>query len=161
MMSARPILLAFVVVCLLVAGCGQPAAERLNAPPQGATEYPSPMQQDLTYMVDNAMLADMTVVDFHFVPHTAELNGLGARRLNRYAELITFTGGTLHYDTAEHDELLVQQRLEAIEQYLVEAGLDMSNITVKLGPAGGRGMLARDAIEIRARGTQPAETVLP
>ncbi|MFQ6049083.1 MAG: hypothetical protein ACE5K7_06945, partial [Phycisphaerae bacterium] len=89
------------VACL--SGCAQGPPARLNSPPQGLSAYPHPLQQPFLQMTDNAALADMSVADIHFVAHTAELNGLGQRRLDRYVALLKRYGGRLRYDTALQD----------------------------------------------------------
>ncbi len=159
MMSLRASLLSGTILILLLAGACQEPTRRLNAPPQGASDSPHPMQNDLNYMVDNALLEDMCVSDIHFVPHTDQINSLGARRLNRYAELLLNIGGTIHYDTAERDGSLVDARLETVREYLAEAGADLSKIRVIPGLPRGRETRATKAIqtmENSASGGAPA-----
>ena len=124
---------------LILSGCSE-SFQRLNAPPQGAAEQACPLQEQYVYMQDNALLADMSFSDIHFVPHTDELNGLGARRLNRYAQLLAVYGGTLHYDTElRAGDPLVTQRLEHATEYLKLAGLNPDKFKIVVGPPGGRG----------------------
>ena len=135
-----------VTLVFLISACNAPS-ERLNAPPQGSTEQPHPLQEHYVYMQDNALLADMCFADVHFVPHTAELNGLGARRLGRYAELLAQYGGTLYYDTEmQEDDALVQARLEHAAEFLELAGLEPDKFDLDVGGPGGRGMKAQEAI---------------
>jgi len=149
-MSVRSNLVLFtIVVALLAVGCQGPA-QRLNSPPQGASDRPSPLQADMNYMVDNAMLYDMSVGEVHFVPHTSQVNSLGTRRLNRYAELLQGIGGTVHYDGGASDDPLTESRVTTIKEYLATAGLDMKSVTVEAGLSRGRGARASDAI----RGTE-------
>jgi hypothetical protein len=132
---------------LIVSGCNQ-SSQRLNAPPQGAAEQANPLQEQYVYMQDNALLADMSISDIHFVPHTAELNGLGARRLNRYAQLLAVYGGTLNYDTElKAGDPLVDQRLEHATEYLKLAGLNPDKFKIVVGLPGGRGLPADQAIK--------------
>lgn len=133
-------------------GCEGPS-KRLNAPPQGASTERSDMQDQYTFMVDNAMLYDMSVADIHFVPHTAKLNSLGARRLNRYSQLLDGIGGTIHLDSALTDEELVEQRRSEIEHFLAAAGLNMEEVTVSTGLPQGRSIDAIEAMRIRQEGT--------
>ena len=65
----------------------------------------------LSYMVDNAMLHDMSLADIHFVPYTAELSGTGIARLDRMAVLLDTYGGVIRYDTVLTDEALILKRL--------------------------------------------------
>jgi len=129
-----------------LAGCNVPN-ERLNAPPQGFSESPHPLQEHFIYMQDNAMLADMCFSDVHFIPHTAELNGLGARRLKRYAKLLAQYGGTLSYDTEmSAGEPLVNTRIEHAKEFLQLAGLSEDRFDVQVGGPGGRGIPGDQAI---------------
>jgi len=135
-----------VMLVFIITACNAPS-ERLNAPPQGSTEQPHPLQEHFVYMQDNALLADMCFADVHFVPHTAELNGLGARRLGRYAELLAQYGGTLYYDTEmKEDDELVQARLEHAAEFLELAGLETDKFELAVGGPGGRGMKAKEAV---------------
>ncbi len=136
-----------------VAACNQ-APSRLNAPPQGSTEYPHELQDSYVHMLDNAMLADMAIADVHFVPHTSELNSLGGRRLERYAKLLKVYGGKLWYDTALQDRELVNARIDHVKDFLVLAGVERGRIDVVVGMPGGQGISAEEAIQIRAESLQ-------
>ena len=132
----------------VVAGCSKPA-ERLNAPPQGASNSPSDSQEFFVYMTDNAMLADAVIVDEHFIPHTDEISPLGARRLERYAQLMETYRFALNYDTDLDDEELVAARIAHVKEYLAVSGLEPSRIEVERGAAGERGMSAQEAMKVR------------
>jgi len=101
-----------------------------------------------TDMADNAMLQDMSVADIHFVPHTAELSGTGAARLNRMATLLDTYGGTVRYETFNANEEMVKHRLEHVREYLALTGCDMGRVQVKTMISGGRGMTASKAIHL-------------
>lgn len=133
---------------LLLAGCGNPP-KRLNAPPQGASNEPTAMQAQYTYMNDNALLAEMSMSAVHFLPSRADLNASGMRRLNRYIELLKQYGGPLHYDGVDDPEPLAKERMERIRGYLAQAGVDAKTCPVELGLAGGSGMRGQEAIEGR------------
>lgn len=137
---------------LALAGCNEPASKRLNAPPHG---YPAgetaAMQGTFTYMVDNAMLADMTMTDSHFYPHRRMLNALGEERLARFASLLDAYGGELRYSTDLEDKGLIGARLQTIRDFLGEAGIPLSSQTVIEDMAGGEGMYASEAILIRVK----------
>ena len=90
---------------LLAAGCNMPGP-RLNAPPHGRACETSDLQGTFTYMGDNALLADMTVNDSHFLPHRASLNDLGTQRLSRLASLMEAYAGTVRFDTELTETLL-------------------------------------------------------
>ncbi len=141
-------------------GCGGPA-ERLNAPPQGSTNYPSPVQDSFVYMVDNAMLEDLSMADIHFIPHSTELNGLGARRLERYAKLLTVYGGSIRYSTNSSDKELVDGRMVSLRDYLGTTQIAADRIKVVHGMPGGQGVTAREAITVKAEtipGSPQAQT---
>lgn len=153
----RSVLFAAVAGCLvLTLGC-YPPASRLNAPPQGDSPRPSELQEPFTYMVDNAMLADMSLTDIHFVPHTAELNALGAHRLDRYARLLDMYGGTLRYDTTLTDEDLVAARIKHVKDFLATTEIEPGRIEVTKDLAGGRGMTAERAIIVLDNWRYPSD----
>lgn len=132
----------------LLAGCTEPG-QRLNAPPQGATERPNKMQDQYVYMNDNAMLQEMSMSSVHFVPHRPELNALGMRRLSRYAELMKEYGGTLHYDGVKDPDALADGRKDCIRAYLVSSGLEPGSFNVERGISGGDTFRASEASTIR------------
>jgi hypothetical protein len=137
----------------LIAGC-EGAAERLNAPPQGQTDRPSELQDNYARMVDGALLSERSISPAHFVPNTTELNGVGVRRLNRYATLLKVYGGPLHYDGLTDCEELANKRMDRIRDYLVSAGLGPDHFKVDLAVAGGGQFKASEAGIIRD-GTTP------
>jgi len=110
-------------------------------------------REHFTNMADNAMLHDMSVADIHFVPHSAELSGTGAARLNRMATLLDAYGGTVRYETFITDEPLVKQRLDNVREYLALTGCEMDRVSIKTMISGGRGMTAVKAIKVDVKGT--------
>ena len=136
--------------CVLIAvGCANPTPSRLNAPPQGQAHDAHRLQETYVPMVDNALLADMTMSSVHFVPQTAELNALGVRRLMRCASILKVYGLTVRYDGSERDQELRQKRLGQIEAFLVASGLEPDQFAVEHGLAGGEGMTTIEAVAIR------------
>ena len=105
----------------------------------------------LTYMVDNGMMHDMALADFHFVPHTAELSGTGTARLDRLAVLLDAYGGVIRYETFLANEVLVQQRLEHVREYLETVDCDMDRVKVRAMMSGGRGMPAEEALTAKEK----------
>jgi len=148
-MNRLTLCLTLIVATALTVGCYEPAS-RLNSPPQGDSPRPHPMQEAYVYMVDNAMVADMALADIHFVPHSPELNSLGARRLDRYAALLEIYGGTLHYDTGMGDSELINSRISRMKDFLATTGIESDRIKVEEGLASGRGLIAPEAIVVRA-----------
>lgn len=112
--------------------------------------------EHFTNMLDNAILQDMSVADVHFVPHTAELSGTGAARLNRMATLLDAYGGIVRYETFSTNEELVKHRLEHVREYLALTGCDMGRVEIKAMMSGGRGMTATKAMQVDAKGTAKA-----
>jgi hypothetical protein len=157
-MSSRVYLGLVVVVMVVLVGACQEGTRRLHAPPQGPSDKPHPIQDDLVYMADNAKLSDMCVVDIHFVPHTSFLSGTGERCLNRYAELLMRIGGTIHYEpSVDIESELVDARVQSIEAFLADAGLDMAKVEVKAGLNRGRRSPATDSIDDKLKGTNPQQ----
>ncbi len=133
---------------MFVLGC-QPPKERLNSPPQGDAEHQSPVSENFVHMQDNAMLSEMVISSAHFVPHTTELNTLGIRRLNRYAEILDVYGGTLHYDGRDPEEEMRNTRVDKIKAYLLSCGLENERFDVQPGLNRGPGIDAPICITIR------------
>jgi hypothetical protein len=150
MQIMRLTMMGLMVAVVLWGGlaCQNPP-ERLNAPPQGSSERPHPMQDTFAYMVDNALLEDMSMSAVHFVPHQPDLNALGARRLARYASVLQAYGGKLRYDGMDDPPELAAGRIEQVKTFLLAEGLDADRIEVVQDLASGRGMCATEAILIR------------
>lgn len=142
-------LASVLVAAILCFGCEKQAASRVNAPPQGATDRPHALQEPYVFMADNAMLGDMNMSSVHFVPHQAELNSLGVRRLKRFASILDIYGGTLRYDGAEADPQLRAARMQKVSDFLVDAGIQKDRFNVTEALAGGAGMAGTEALMIR------------
>jgi len=145
----RPLILV-VALLLLTVGCNTPG-KRLNAPPHGQPYETADTQGTYIYMTDNALLADMTISDVHFLPHRALLSDLGLQRLSRLASLMEAYGGTIRFSTELTDEDLIAQRTTTIVDLLAEAGIDTTREVVVRAMPGGRGMSATEAILIKAK----------
>lgn len=107
-----------------------------------------------THMVDNAALHDMSVADIHFIPHTAEISGVGEVRLNRMAKLLNTYGGTVRYETLLGDDELIGQRLAHVREYLALTGCNMERVQVTTMMSGGRGMPGDEAVAKFRKGTK-------
>jgi hypothetical protein len=140
-------LLPWTAPLILLCACNSPSP-RLNAPPHGDAECKSEMHAMYTHMSDNALLEDMNLSDVDFLPHRPMLSALGEERLCRLAGLMHEYGGELRYTPSETDEDLIQSRIQAIIDFLAEAGLPAAPQEVSVGLPGGRGMPAREAIVI-------------
>ncbi|MBI4581781.1 MAG: hypothetical protein HY718_18945 [Planctomycetes bacterium] len=142
----------------ILGGC-EKRTERLNAPPQGQTDLPSQTQDNYVRMADSALLKERSMSPSHFVPGSTELNGVGVRRLKRYATLLKVYGGELHYDGVEDSEELSNQRVDRIQQFLVSAGVGPDHFGVDVGPAGGQDLRAGETAESRRGLTATNSTV--
>lgn len=107
-------------------------------------------------MSDNAILHDMSLADIHFVPHTSEISGTGAARLDRMASLLEAYGGTVRYETYEEDASLVEQRIAHVTEYLSLTGCNMGRVQVRATMTGGRTIPATEAIAVADKGTAKA-----
>ncbi len=134
---------------LLSAGCAE-YSKRLNAPPHGQPVESSDMQGTFVYMTDNALLADMTVSDIHFLPHRARLSALGEQRLSRLVSLMEAYGGTIRFSSSLADKELVRARLATVRDFLAGAGVDTTAEVVREDLPGGRGMDASEVVLIKA-----------
>jgi len=101
----------------------------------------------LANMVDNAILHDMSLADFHFVPHSTELSGSGVARLDRMALMLDTYGGTVRYETCATDEKLIKGRLDHVKEYLTLVGCSMEKVALTTALSGGRGMSVAESIE--------------
>lgn len=146
--------LLFVV---LVSACAPYPYTRLNSPPQGDAEQRPEWADYYTYHNDQGMLADMSISDIHFVPHTTALSGTGEARLERYAELLATRDGTIAYDTMQTDPELIEKRMDTAQAFLAQALPGKRKFNVEMGPPGGRGMTSREAIpgDLVARQPEP------
>lgn len=136
-------------------GCAQPEPQRLNAPPQGEGPAHPPWSDCYASHNDQGMMADMSLADIHFVPHYADLSGAGVARLERYAELLATSGGTLHYTPSIQDEPLIEARLTCARAFLEQAAPGDQPIKIVVGLPGGRGMSVAESKAGRAIAQQP------
>jgi len=101
----------------------------------------------LDNMADNAILHDMSLADFHFIPHSTELSGAGVAHLDRMALLLDTYGGVVRYETFSSDEDLIKKRLEHVKEYLTLVGCSMEKVALTTAVSGGRGMGVHDLIK--------------
>jgi hypothetical protein len=135
----------------LSAGCNDATPDaRLNAPPHGEPTETRDTQGTFVYMGDNALLANMTVTDTHFLPHRAQLSSLGQERVMRLASLMEAYGGVIRFSSDLDDEKLVAARIDTLRNCLTECGLTVTTETVARDLPGGDGMRATETALIRA-----------
>ena len=98
------------------------------------------------YMVDNAILSDMSLADLHFIPHTNELSGVGAVRLERMARLLNTYGGKIRYETGLSDDAMLAARTAHVREFLALSGCEIENVEIAIMAPGGRGMSGREGV---------------
>lgn len=156
-------IIRFLAVCIILlactpSGCVEPEGSRMiNHPALSDSSTEDNVAEFFAYHNDQGMLADMAIADIHFVPHSTRLSGTGLARLERYAELLATTGGTLHYDTALQDKQLIEARLDTAKRFLASAIPSNQAVQVVLGLPGGRGMRAEEAAAGDAVARQPEQ----
>lgn len=147
----NPVLvLSFLLVPVLAIGCSSNKTEIES----DVVEIDNPYHAEdghatFDHMVDAAVLADMTVADYHFIPRRAMLTPLGQQRVARLADIIDEYGGEVRFNTRVTDESLIAERSAAISAALQKNGLDPASSHVTLDIPGSVGMDAREAILIR------------
>jgi hypothetical protein len=107
------------------------------------------MRDTFDQMADAALLADMTVSDYHFVPLRSMLTPLGEQRLVRLAHLLDEYGGEVRFNSNSTDKALTQQRLETVIAFLQTQGVDTTAEVVREDLPGSLGMSAEEAVLIK------------
>lgn len=130
-----------------------PQSKLRNQDPARAVETRADFYPGFVYMVDNAILHDMSLYDIHFVPHTAELSSTGLARLDRMSALLDVYGGVVRYDTRMTDEEMFDARLGHVAEYLASTGCNMDRVELARMQAGGGTMTAAEAVSALERGT--------
>lgn len=156
-MSARPCLLATLTGWLVLGTACHDVHTATDMQNARMDEGKSRFAGYNSYMVDNAILQDMSVADIHFIAHTAEISGVGEVRLNRMANLLNTYGGTVRYETLCQDDDLIEQRLAHVREYLALTGCNMDRVEVAAMMSGGRGMPGDEAVEKFKKGTKKEE----
>lgn len=142
--ASLPLLFVAVLACNKVPTATQIMSDRMD---QSMASRPAHWD----YMVDNAILHDMSLTDNHFIPHSDELNGTGVARLDRMVKILDTYGGTVRLETDSTDEAFTARRIEHAREYLTVSGCDMSRVKVAAMMSGGRGMPAELAIQAADR----------
>ncbi len=131
---------------VLLLGCVQPQpAMRGNPHTQGEGGERPEWLDVFAYHHDQGLMSSRAIADLHFVPGSAELSGTGVARLERYAELLATSGGTIHYEPGITDEELIESRLQTARVFLANAIPNARGITVVVGPDEGRGLTAAES----------------
>ncbi|MBK8270333.1 MAG: hypothetical protein IPK83_19370 [Planctomycetes bacterium] len=146
------------LILALCFACNQNTQTTSMNGPQMEESPPQPeMAEYFANHNDQGMISDMSIADIHFIPHTPNLSGAGEARLERYAELLATTGGTLCYDTRMDNKELLDARLAMAREFLAHAVPGKNEVRVELGMAGGRGMTASEAIAGQGVARQPEQ----
>ncbi|MEX2673789.1 MAG: hypothetical protein WD294_16945 [Phycisphaeraceae bacterium] len=104
-----------------------------------------------TYSEDSAGLAiirQRTVYPHHFVTDVSVLNELGAHELGILAPHLREHGGKLNVARGGADNDLYQRRLDSVQNYLLDAGLEEEQIALADELPGGEGLPGRHVIVI-------------
>ncbi len=149
---------AFAVV-FLFAGCNH-VGERFHENNLSFHDAREIMDERLIAMGDNAMLHDMAMAEIHFVPHRTELNTLGEQRLERYARLLSDSGGTLSFQSSTTDKEFNEARIASITRFLAESGIARERIVAQVGMRKSKGMDASEAIQVMERAFSPEQESL-
>ncbi len=152
--ASLPLLFVAVLACNKA-----PTATQIMTDKMDQSKASRPAHWD--YMVDNAMLQDMSLTDNHFIPHSDELNGTGTARLDRMVKILDTYGGTVRLETDSTDEAFTARRIDHAREYLAVAGCDMSRVKVAAMMSGGRGMPAEQAIQTVDRSREEKDSAEP
>lgn len=154
MRSVKTFVTGVSLLLLTIAACDRPlTATHIQHAKMDEAKYAP--RSYFKNMADNAMLQDMSVADIHFVPHTAEISGTGAARLDRMAHLLDAYGGTVRYETYQTDEAMVNRRIENVREYLAMTGCNMDRVKIESAASGGRSSPADRAITAYEKQTAP------
>jgi hypothetical protein len=145
----RCVVLAPAALLPLITGCETP-------PDEHSPLLHTPLNKEALHTfyepsIQHAVAYNMAMSDGHFQPHTVKLNGLGMHHLDRIGANLEQYGGTVRYETRITDEDLVTARLATVQNYLIDTGLDMTDVKIVKGLSGGRGILSVDALEAREK----------
>ena len=146
------------MLCVAITACNrsQRADTLADYPLAEASRPRTPYGRHFAQMVDNAILNDLDLADFHFITHTSELSGTGEARLNRMAPLLNVYGGIVRYSTRLDDDDLIGQRMEHVREYLSLVGCDMDRTTLAVMMPGSRGATGKEAVwKYRALTSKP------
>lgn len=145
----------FGILSAAVAGCTatQSSGEEDAVKPRG-----SMLAMYTGAAVDNAIIRQHTIYPYHFVPGSADLNGLGRRDLGVLALHYASHPGQVNVAQGDASPELYERRVAAVLDALREAGIESGQLTFADGPAGGDGLSSRSVqILLEAiTGEQPA-----
>ena len=108
-------------------------------------------------MINNGVMADMSLAEFHFMPHSMELSGNGVARLDRMAVMLDTYGGNVRYAAAMGDDELVSQRIGKVREYLAMTGCNLDGVTIEPGLPGGSGVSSRRALAKQEKMDNPPD----
>lgn len=107
--------------------------------------------------IQNAIVSQHTLFAYHFVQDGPQLNELGERDLAVLTHHFIRNGGYLNIRRHDVPAELYQARVNAVQERLREAGIEMERVRVSEGMPGGSGMASERIIVIlESKGTSTA-----
>jgi hypothetical protein len=98
--------------------------------------------------LQNAIVSEHTLYAYHFVQDGPQLNELGERDLAVLTQHFARNGGSLNIRRHDIPAELYQARVNAVQERLREAGIDMERVRVSEGMPGGSGMASERVLVI-------------
>lgn len=109
--------------------------------------------------VERAIVVQHTLFAYHFVEDAAELNPLGRRDLSVLAAHLREHTGELNVRRGGVSKKLYDERVKAVAEALVHAGVAKEQFEIGDGPPDGGGITSERIISILARPSQPFGSV--
>ena len=100
-----------------------------------------------------AIIRQHTIYPYHFVPHSAELNGLGMREVDVLARHRVRYPGPVNLRHGDESEELYETRIQTLFDRFASAGLPRESIRIADGLPGGEGASSEEVVIIRSRMT--------
>lgn len=126
MRSLKTALLATTAVILF--GCS--AADKEIGVERNALLNASLIESLQRTQIDNAIIRQQAMFPYHFVAHSAELNGLGRRDALILARHYASHPGKLYLHAGDADDRLYERRAEALRDFLAGNGVDPQRIEI-------------------------------
>lgn len=148
----------FIVSATYIVGCTYTYNKLDPEPPMVRRAQDSPCDDNFDRQADNAILTSMVVADIHFLPYREQLSSLGRTRVTAIANYLDLYGGEVRLYSQQGNEVLAQQRLETVRDFLEGQGLDPEKLTIVAGLSLGRGQRAEESAVFYYNNLVPDET---